>query len=400
MRAIHAWAYSGVVGRKMRGTLEMSKAGPGKETPAITGGEKGNPASASNTPGSPPDLTTESPGPASSEDHASPEGTTLEQEASQDSQKRLAELLGAYQETLDAVGNLPAVVWVPWDRKRPGSYIKVPYLRWFLTYFVTHHINRSLDALNRRYHAAAALAGDPDSNQKTRESVKLFLGSLPSPPYRVLLLTAILSALVIALPLQGFGNVFYLLDLVAALLRFDVGYVGQALDGGNHIGPTVRSVIVLLIGLAVVGAVLTSPFGLKRMLFNLYPWSNEPLGSTAARSHVYRVEGIYDLEDRIFEEAGIRRPRERHWDLMFQIFMLLLLLVIGLCLALLTLIIFMAWNITLDVDTGAEGNFQFYLPEVSWIYYALITTLIFTAFILLLRRLVAAWKNRSRHARG
>jgi hypothetical protein len=181
----------------------MSKAGPGKETPAITGGEKGNPASASNTPGSPPDLTTESPGPASSEDHASPEGTTLEQEASQDSQKRLAELLGAYQETLDAVGNLPAVVWVPWDRKRPGSYIKVPYLRWFLTYFVTHHINRSLDALNRRYQAAATLAGDPDSNRKTRESVKLFLGSLPSPPYRVLLLTAILSALVIALPCRA-----------------------------------------------------------------------------------------------------------------------------------------------------------------------------------------------------
>jgi hypothetical protein len=40
------------------------------------------------------------------------------------------------------------------------------------------------------------------------------------------------------------------------------------------------------------------------------------------------------------------------------------------------------------------------LPQVSWIYYALITVVIFAAFTQLLRRLVAAWKNRSRHARG
>jgi hypothetical protein len=52
------------------------------------------------------------------------------------------------------------------------------------------------------------------------------------------------------------------------------------------------------------------------------------------------------------------------------------------------------------VDTGASGNFKFHLPQVSWVYYALTTALIFTAFVSLLRRLVAAWKNRSRHARG
>jgi hypothetical protein len=288
---------------------------------------------------------------------------------------------------------------VPWDRKRPGSFFKVPYLRWFLTYFVTYHINRSLDALNRRFHATAALAGDPDSNWKTRETVKLYLRSLPSPPYRVLIFTAVLSALVIALPLYSFGNVFYVLDLVGALLRFDVGYVGRALDD-NQVGPTIRSVIALLFGLTVVGAVLTSPFGLKRILFNLHPWTNERFDSTAARGHGYRVEGLYDLEERVFQEAGIRRPQEGRWDLMFQTFLLLLLLVFELCLALVTLAILMAWNIRLNVDTGADANVNFHLPEVSWVYYALTTALILTAFILLLRRLVAAWKNRSRHARG
>jgi hypothetical protein len=384
----------------MRGTLETSESGPGKEAPAANGGAKGNPTPASKASGSQPASTTGPPGPAPSEDDASPKGLAPGQETGQDSRERLVELLGAYQETLDTVEELPAVVWLHWDRKKPGSYIKVPYLRWFLTYFITHHITRNLDALNRRYHAAAALAGNPDCNSKSREAVKLFLRSLPSPPYRVLVLTAVLSALVIALPLQSFGNVFYLLDLAAALLRFEVGYIGQALDGGRNVGPMVRSVIVLLMGLTVVAAVLTSPFGLKRILFNLHPRTDEPLESTAARSHVYRAEGIYTLEDRVFEEAGIRRPREGLWDLAFQTFLVLTLLVIGLCLAFLTLVVLMEWNIHIDLDTGAPGQFRFFLPRVSWGYYALFTALIFVAAGLLLKRLVVAWKKRGWHAGG
>jgi membrane protein implicated in regulation of membrane protease activity len=98
--------------------------------------------------------------------------------------------------------------------------------------------------------------------------------------------------------------------------------------------------------------------------------------------------------------AGIRRPQEGRWDLMFQTFLFLLLLISGLCLALLTLIVFMAWNIRLNLDTGAPADVHVFLPQVSWTYYALITALILTASVLLLRRLFAAWKNRSRHARG
>jgi hypothetical protein len=383
--------------------LDTGKSGSGHEPPAVTGDRKEKPSAASaasGAPGSPPGSRTELTGSSSSENLTRPKGTAFEPGAGQDTRERLVELLGAYQETLDEVEDLPAVVWLPWARKGVGSYVKVPYLRWFLTYFVTHHINRSLNALNRRYHAAAALAEDPESNGKARESVELFLRSLPSPPYRVLMVTAVLSALVIALPLQSFGNVFYLLDLVAALLRFDAGYIGEALDGGQQVGPAVRSVIVLLVGLTVVAAVLTSPFGLKRILFNLHPRTDETLESTAAREHGYRVEGIYTLENHVFEEAGIRRPREGLWDLMFQTFMLLLVLVIGLCLALLTLIIFKRWSIDLDLDTGAPGQFHFYLPQVSWVYYALFTALIFAAFVLLLKRLYVAWKKRAWRAGG
>ena len=383
-------------GRK-KVTLEGSTNRAGKEDPtAVTGEEKGDPKPAADSlKGSPsPDQTAEPSSPETSEDNANSEDTTPEQEAQQEFEKSIRGLLHAYQETLDTVDDLPAVVWVPWDSNRPGSFFKVPYLRWFLTYFVTYHIDRSLNTLDRRLNAIGALSGDPDSTWLPRETVKLYLRSLPRPPYRVLIFVAVLAALVIAVPLQAFGNVFYVLDLVGAVLRFNVGYVGRALEG-NELGPTVRSVIVLLIGLIVVGAVLTSPFGLKRILFNLHPWTKERLESTAARGHGYRVEGLYELEDGVFEEAGIRRPHEGRWDLAFQTFLVSLLLVFGLLLAFLTLAVLLSWNVRLNVDTGAPADVHFFLPVVSWVYYAVFTGLVFAAFVLLLRRLVAAWKKRS-----
>jgi hypothetical protein len=79
------------------------------------------------------------------------------------------------------------------------------------------------------------------------------------------------------------------------------------------------------------------------------------LDSTAARSHGLRVEGLYALEESIFQEAGIGRPKEGRWDLTFQTFLLSLLLVFGLCLAGLTLVVFMSWNVHLNVDTGAPA---------------------------------------------
>ena len=222
---------------------------------------------------------------------------------------------------------------------------------------------------------------------------------MPRPPYRILIFTAVLTALVIALPLQAFGNVFYVLDLVGAMLRSDVGYVGRAFQG-KEIGPTMRSLAVLLVGLIVVGGLLTSPFGLKRILFNSHPWTKERLDSTAARSHGFRVEGLYALEDSVFEEAGIRRPKEGRWDLAFQTFLLSFLLVFGLCMAGLTFLFFMARDFNLNVDAGGSANVHFTLPEVSWVYYALFTALVLAAFVLLLRRLLTAWKKRKRNAIG
>jgi hypothetical protein len=367
---------------------------------AVSGGEKRGPEPAPNTlKSSPsPDQTPEPSSPEHSEDHANPEATTPEQEAREESEESLRGLLKAYRETLKTVEDLPVVVWVPWGGKGVGRYLKVPYLRLFLEYFVAYHIDRSLNALNRELLATAAISSDPDANSSKREAVKLYLESLPAPPFRILIFSAVLAALVIAIPLQAFGNAFYVLDLVGAMLRFDVAYVGRAF-AGKDLGPTVRSLTVLLIGLIGVAALLTSPFGLKRMLFNLYPWTKERLDSTAARSHGYRVEGLYALEESIFSEFGIRSPKEGRWDLVFQTFLLSLLLVFGLCMAALTLVIYMSWYIHLNVEIGGSRmETHFTLPQVSWGYYAVFSGLVLALIVLLLRRLLIAWKKRSRNA--
>jgi hypothetical protein len=69
--------------------------------------------------------------------------------------------------------------------------------------------------------------------------------------------------------LQGFGNVLDVLPLVGAILRADITYASRALEGSDF-GATVRTTIVLLSALSVVASLLTSLFGLKRLLFNQY----------------------------------------------------------------------------------------------------------------------------------
>ena len=88
-------AYPGATGRKAKTALEGSKKVPGKESPtALSRAEKQDPEPAANA----------------SKDSPNPEDTTPEQEAKRESEERVKGLLEAYQETLDAVEELPAVV--------------------------------------------------------------------------------------------------------------------------------------------------------------------------------------------------------------------------------------------------------------------------------------------------
>jgi hypothetical protein len=349
------------------------------------------------TPGhsSPPDQTSE-PLDRSvvSQDHTTSVDATSESGVPSESEERTKELLAAYQGTLDVAEDLPAVVWVRWGEKGLGRFLKVPYLRWFLRYFLTHHISKSLSVLNRRLHAIAALANDPDTNKANRETMKLYLQSLPPPPYKTMAFAVVIAAVLVALPLRGFGDVLDVLPLVGALLRVDITYVARAFTGAEF-GDTVRATIVLLLALFVVASLLTSPFGLKRLLFNLYPLTKERIASTAARDHAFSVEGLYVLEEQVFHEVGLRRPKEGQWDLLFLTFVLVLLLLLSLCLGLLALFFAMSWDLTLEVNTDAPAIVNVSLPEVHWIFYALPAIIFLIAFVVLLKRLIIAWRGRN-----
>jgi hypothetical protein len=344
---------------------------------------------------SPPDQTPEPSDHSVRQDYTRPAAaTTPESGAPSESEERTKKLLTAYQETLDVAEDLPAVVWVRWGEKGLGRFLKVPYFRWFLRYFLTHHISKSLSALNRRLHAIAALANDPDFNKANRETVKLYLQSLPPPPYKKLAFAVVIGAVLVALPLRGFGNVLDVLPLVGAMMRFDITYVSRAFAGSDF-GATVRATIVLLLAFSVVASLLTSPFGLKRLLFNLYPPTKERIASTAARDHAYSVEGLYALEEQVFREVGLRRPKEGKWDLLFLTFVLMLLFLLSLCLGVLALFFAMSWDLILEVYTDAPAEVNVSLPELHWIFYALPAIIFLIAFVVLLKRLIIAWRGRN-----
>jgi hypothetical protein len=329
------------------------------------------------------------------QDHAAPPAPeTPELGVQRGSEESTERLLAAYQETFDVLEDLPAVVWVRWSGKGPGRFLKVPYLRWFLQYFLGHHVHKSLSTLNRRLHAIAALAGDPDVNKADREAVKLYLQSLPPPPYRRLAFAIFFVALLLALPLRNFGDVTQVLDIIGAVLRFDVSLVARAFQAKEFLN-TVRALLVLLLASSVVASLLASPFVLKRMLFNLYPASKERLGSTTAREHALSDEGLYALEDRVFREVGLRRPNELRLDLIFWVFVLILLLFLSVCLGLLTLAAAGILDVTLDVRVEEiPWNVNVELPADPWVF-ALPTIIFIIAFVVRLKRLLNAWQRRN-----
>jgi hypothetical protein len=332
-----------------------------------------------------------------SQDHPAPQDVTPESESQSESEELTKKLLVAYQETLDLAEDLPAVVWVRWGRNGLGQFLKLPYLRWFLRYYLIAHIQKSLSTLNRRLHANAGVANDIDVNKANRERVDVYLQSLPAIPYRTIIFAVFIAALLAALPLARFGNVLEVLPLAGSMLTFNLYYVTRSLEG-QELGNLVRATIILLLALSVVASLLTSPFELKRMLFNLYPATKERIASTAARDHAYTVEGLYAIEEQVFREVGLRRPKEGRWDLLFQTFVVVLLLLLSMCFGVFALIFGRAWDVTLKVTSGSSANVHFTLPEVHWIFYALPAIIFFIAFVVALKRLIIASRKRHRSA--
>ena len=176
-------------------------------------------------------------------------------------------------------------------------------------------------------------------------------------------------------------------------MRFDRNLVVRAF-AAKEFGDTVRAMLVLLLAFSVVAALLTSPFGLKRILFNLYPAARERLGSISAKDQSFSVAGLYELEDRVFGEVGLRRPKEAPLDLVFRAFVLVLLLLLSVFLGSLTLFTALVAATPQDLIAEVGGT-----VTVSWyrvLIVASFTIVFFVAFVIGLKRLLPAWQWRTR----
>src|SRR5215218_8374611 len=340
------------------------------------------------------------------QDNTSPPLPTPESGAQrhESEEQRMKSLLAAYQQTLEVVEDLPAVVWVRWRGKGLRRFVKFPYLRWFIRYFLIHHVYRNVTILSRRFHVMAAMNSDPAINKADREAVGLYLQGLPPPPYKRLAFIIFFAALLVALPLRSLGDVTVVLDLVGSIMKVDIGGVAKAFTA-QEFGETVRGMLILLLTSSILAFFLTSPFVLKRMLFNLYPANRERLVHTAAREQSFSVKGVYAIEDQVFGEVGLRRPKEAPFDLLIRVFLLMVLLLLSVILGLLALVTAVAAasgeNITLEasyfyINVVVDSPLEELLSPIvaAIIFFAVPAIIFFIAFVASFRVLLKVWRRR------
>jgi hypothetical protein len=242
-------------------------------------------------------------------------------------------LLLAYHETLDLVQEPPVVSWVPRTNGRVGRIVRVPRSRWFLRYFLLHHIHRNLAIVRRRLYAKCALESTSDVPTSAELSmIESFEKSLDRVPYRRLVLLLVLTSFVTAFLIAN----FVLHDLATAKPLGSVTEAALTLDTRQAVDAvktsTVRDVGVAIIILALTFYVTlrlpSAAFALKRSLFNLYPAAWPHLRTIPAESDACRSTGIYSLEDRVCRALNTRRS-EMPFDIVVQSILIAVPLWIG-----------------------------------------------------------------------
>jgi hypothetical protein len=231
-------------------------------------------------------------------------------------------LLLAYHETLDLIQGLPVVSWVPRTNGRVGRIVRVPRSRWFLRYFLLHHIHRNLAIVRQRLYAKCALESTSDVPTSAELSmIESFEKSLDRVPYRRLVLLLVLTSFVTAFLIAN----FVLHDVATAKPLGSVTEAALTLDTGQAVDAvkksTVRDVGVAIIILALTFHVTlrlpSTAFALKRSLFNLYPDAWPQLGRLPAESQARRSTGVYSLEDRVCRALNTSRS-EMPFDIYVQ----------------------------------------------------------------------------------
>jgi len=220
------------------------------------------------------------------------------------------------------------------------NLIRLPRSRWLLQFFLVDHIDRTLEAIGRRYAARAALGIADVSDESDKRITEYFRQSLPPAKrrtYATLLLLASVLLAYIALP--SLASTFAV-DVPRGQIREFVASVESSwenpaslrgfldelstanLDTLRYVGSGFLVILYLILRPAA------GTFRVKRMLFDLYP-ATDGLACVPLSLSIPRSTGLYELENSVFRSIGLKGQRELPFDLLVAPLPILLLVILS-----------------------------------------------------------------------
>ncbi|WBB79849.1 hypothetical protein O7606_00070 [Micromonospora sp. WMMD882] len=249
-------------------------------------------------------------------------------------------LLRGYDRARAGAAELRPVVW---SRSRPCVWWSwwLPRPTLLTRFYLSRHIERSLGALEREYHAREALGKLNDAERGDRELCAAYHRSLRTPRQLVAVLAYVVAALVVAQILVVKSEYFE--DLVSRIVwteenavrdseedraREALRLVAKTFSGSpatsvdvvdRTMGMTGTAVVVLFAAVIFVAylstRMLVPAFRLKRQLLCLADQTGWGVRDTAAGWFVNKSVGAYARERAVFQKAGARPPAEWPIDL-------------------------------------------------------------------------------------
>lgn len=308
--------------------------------------------------------------------------------------RAVSPLAQGYESVLRATDTLPFFVAVPSTHRRRGFRRHVnslPRPKLGLRFFVVDHARRVLELERRRLLAAAALGDEPASREGRRDSVGLYLESLPKHQRAIFSSSLLITTVLVTQFVLAFVS-------DAPRLFGDVGmdelpFIEQLLSSISAATSSLSSIDNLFVAVSrapfrALAFVMTSlctalylelrpllpGYRLKRAIFNLYPHVGE-VTSTPARWSVQRASGLYDVERAVMRDLKARPPRELPFDLVVPALLMPSVLFLG--------------------AIGIEAAQTSIRPEDPWFTYTMATGVIIAALARLFW-LARAWHRRTR----